>query len=95
MIEAALAKSKGVISQRWRVRNVGTTRIEHVHCQAPRQFLIFTLVAATVAASAAAATEALTLEVWAMTCLWLGIGLADRYCESPDGIQSIGHPRGP
>jgi Protein of unknown function (DUF1097) len=74
-----------------------STRIEHVHRQAPRQFLIFTLVAATVAASAAAATEALTLEVWAMfagfiawftrptsslegvwamTCLWLGIGLA-------------------
>jgi Protein of unknown function (DUF1097) len=74
-----------------------TTHTENNHRSTPKQFVIFTLVAAVIAAVAAWGSAALALEVWvmfagfiawftrptswregvyAMVCLWLGIGLA-------------------
>lgn len=45
---------------------MSTTQTEKIHRETPRQFVIYTVIAAVVAALAAWSSEALALEVWVM-----------------------------
>jgi hypothetical protein len=48
------------------IPTVNTTQTEKIHRETPRQFVIYTVIAAVVAALAAWSSEALALEVWVM-----------------------------